>query len=367
MRIAIVANTAWNLYNFRQGLIRALLQTGHEVYLLAPEDEALPKLLEAVGHPPFLALQHLSRKGTKPWEDYALYRELRGHYRRLNIDLALHYTIKPNIYGVLAAHSVGARAWATVTGLGYSFLSTGLVHHLVKRLYRWAFRRAERVIFQNEDDRQLFLDLDLVDEAKTALVPGSGIRTDVFAPQSKPADAPPFMCLFVGRLLYDKGVREFLEAAAKLKAKHPLMDFYLVGALDEGNPSALDPALLAEYEAKGIVRYMGPSEDVRSWIARCEVLVLPSYREGLPRVMLEGMAMAKPLITTDAPGCRATVKHGENGLLVPIKDAESLAEAMSRLFLAPPELRQAMGQAGRARALAEFDEQGIIKRYLAWI
>ncbi len=367
MTIAIVLNTAWNIYNFRLGLIKGLLAEGHEVLAIAPPDEYVPQI-EATGAR-FIDLKHLSRKGTNPVKDLQLVQELRRIYEQEQVDVALQYTIKPNIYGSMAAAPIRTRAFCTVTGLGYSFLSRGLVNQVAKRLYKYAFRRADRIFFQNKDDRQLFMDLGLVSGKKTSIIPGSGIDTDFFAPQyNQPVEDGIIRFLFVGRLLYDKGIRELMDAVDILSRKYSNFSIELIGKIDEGNPSAIQEAPFREWlEDHPQAHYAGTTNDVRSYMAKADVVVLPSYREGLPRVMLEGLSMAKPLIATDVAGCRETVIHGENGFLVKVKNSAALAGAMQRIIEMSPEQRAAMGQKGRALALERFDEKRIIDRYKGYI
>jgi glycosyltransferase involved in cell wall biosynthesis len=364
-KIALVANIAWNLYNFRRALIEALQNAGFEVVLIAAADDYVERLTALNCR--FLPLTQLSRKGTNPLKDFRLYREFCAIYRREQPDMILHYTIKPNIYGTLAAHKVGLQSLATVTGLGYTFLSTGLVSWLARRLYRYALKKATRVIFQNNDDLQLFVKEKLIGAEKTMLVRGSGIDTTAFAPRPKSisADKNTFIFLFVGRLLYDKGVREFLEAARAVAKVQPQCKFWLVGALDTENPSAINAAELASYA--DVVQYFGTSDAVADFIADADVVVLPSYREGLPRVMLEALSMARAVITTDAAGCRETVEDGKNGFMIPPQNTAALREAMLKMAALPPEKLAEMGNYGRQMAVDFFDKNVIIAQYLALI
>ncbi len=361
-KVAIVVNTAWNIVNFRLGLIEALMAQGHQVLAIAPPDNYLARIEETGCQ--FIPLKRLERKGTNPVRDLQLTHELYRVFQREKVDVALLYTIKPNIYGSFAAAFANVKTICTVTGLGYSFISNGLVSRIAKGLYKRAFRRATRIAFQNRDDRQLFIDLGLASAEKCILIKGSGIKTDFFKPMPKANAQDQFVFLFVGRMLFDKGVQELLEAAAKIKAKHSKVAFWMVGALDQDNPSCISKDLLKTYEDKGIIRYFGQSDKVREIMRDADVVVLPSYREGLPRVMLEALSMAKPVITTEAAGCRETVQDGENGYMVPIKDAEALAEAMEKMLQHSPKELQQMGNVGRAMALAQFDEQIIVQQYL---
>ncbi len=362
LKIAIVLNTAWNIYNYRLGLIRILIAKGHQVFAIAPIDDYV-STIEETGCT-FIPVYQLSRKGTNPIKDWQYSRELSRIYKTYGIDLALQYTIKPNIYGSIAARKAGIKSISTVTGLGYSFLSNGLVNKIAKKLYQYAFKSCSLIAFQNRDDRQLFTSLGLCPVEKTTLIKGSGINTSYFKPMERP-DKAPFTFLFVGRLLYDKGVIELLEAAKILRTKKYPVNIWLVGAIDEGNPSAITPTILEEYTSNNTVTYLGSSSDVRSIMKDADVVVLPSYREGLPRVMLESLAMAKPIITTDVAGCREVIEpHDKNGFLIPVKDKNALADAMEKMYHLSVDQRATMGNIGRQMALDIFDEKAIIQRYL---
>lgn len=361
LKVGIVLNTAWNIYNFRLGLVKAFLAAGHQVYAIAPVDDFVSEI-EATGCT-FIPVYHLSRKGMNPIQDLRFGYELYQIYKANELDVVLHYTIKPNIYGCLAAGRAKVKSISTVTGLGYSFLKEGMVNKIAKLLYKTAFKSGTRIAFQNRDDKKLFEDLFLCPASKTTLIKGSGINTTHFQPMPKKQRYEKLIYLFVGRLLYDKGITELFEAAQEFKKKCPETEIWVVGAIDDGNPSAVAKAGVEAQEANGTIRYWGVSKDVRSIMQEADVVVLPSYREGLPRVMLESLAMGKPIITTDTAGCRETIQDTQNGFLVPVKDAKALADAMFRMYQLTEEERQNMGKVGREMALKEFDEQAIIKRY----
>lgn len=361
LNIGIVLNTAWNIYNFRLGLVKAFLAAGHQVYAIAPVDDFVSEI-EATGCT-FIPVHNLSRKGMNPVQDLRFGYELYKIYKSKELDVVLHYTIKPNIYGCLAAGRAGVKSISTVTGLGYSFLKEGMINKIANQLYQTAFKSGTRVAFQNRDDKKLFEDLSLCASNKTTLIKGSGINTTHFKPMPKKQTYEKLIYLFVGRLLYDKGVTELFEAAQEFKRKCPETEIWVVGAIDDGNPSAVAKADVEAQEANGTIRYWGVSKDVRSIMQEADVVVLPSYREGLPRVMLESLAMGKPIITTDTAGCRETIQDTKNGFIVPVKDAKALADAMLRMYELTDEARQNMGKVGREMALKEFDEQAIIKRY----
>jgi glycosyltransferase involved in cell wall biosynthesis len=361
-KISIVANTAWNILNFRRALILELLKNKFEVVVIAPEDKYVREI-EKLGVK-FIPLSNLKRKGTNPFKELVLVREFYKIYKREKIDLCLNYTIKPNIYSTIAGSLIGVKMVCTVTGLGYSFLNDNLVSRLAKYLYRIAFRRASVVIFQNDDDRELFINTKLVENEKSRIIYGSGINCQYYLPEPKISNDNKFVFLFVGRLLYDKGIIEFLESADFVINQHKNVEFWVLGAIDKDNPSALDVRELNKYIDSGVIKYFEPTDEVKDYIKNADVVVLPSYREGLPRVMLEALSMEKPVITTDVPGCRVTVENGENGILVPAKDKEALSKSMVSMLQKSKEELRIMGICGREMALKRFDDRIICQAYL---
>ncbi|MEA3002008.1 MAG: hypothetical protein QOH81_796 [Sphingomonadales bacterium] len=361
-KIVISINAAWNIVNFRLGLIRALRDAGHEVIALAPPDPYGARL-EALGisYVPIA----MDKKGLSPLRDLLLLLRYWRLLRRLRPDLFLGYTAKPNVYGSLAAQALGIRVINNVSGLGTAFIRNGLLTAIVSTLYRIAFRRSATIFFQNEEDRDLFVVKRLVAPAQARLLPGSGIDLERFRPAgSAGAEAPGFTFLLAARLLWDKGVKEYVEAARRVRAAFPAARFQLLGFLGVENRTAVTREQVEAWVAEGIVDYLGEADDVRPFIAAADCVVLPSYREGLPRTLLEAAAMAKPLIATDVPGCRHAVQAGVTGLLCAPRDAEALATAMLEMIDAPPALRAQWGQAGRARVEREFDERIVARRYL---
>jgi glycosyltransferase involved in cell wall biosynthesis len=275
--------------------------------------------------------------------------------RRIRPDVVLAYTIKPVIYGSLAAAVAGVpRRFALVTGLGYAFTGErgGLLTGLIRRLYRIALERVHKVFFQNPDDQALFRQLGILrNGTPSVVVNGSGVDVGDYA--VGPLPEGPARFLMIGRLLGDKGVREYAEAARRVRAVHPEAGFGLVGWIDE-NPDAIAQSELDAWVAEGCIEFEGRLADVRPAIAACSVYVLPSYREGTPRTVLEAMAMGRPIITTDAPGCRETVVDGDNGFLVPVKSVDALVGAMLR-FIDDPGLAPRMGARSRRVAEDKYD------------
>lgn len=307
----------------------------------------------------------MDNRGTNPAADAALFFRYLSILRREKPATFLGYTIKPNVYGSLAAHALGIPAINNISGLGTAFVRDTWLTRVVRALYRPALRRSRMVFFQNEDDRQLFLQYDLVNSEQTALLPGSGIDLEAFKPvAAAPKPQGEFRFLLVARLLYDKGVKEFASAAQAVKAQRPSVECALLGFLDAENRTAVPRAEICRWVKDGIVEYLGTADDVRPHLAAADCIVLPSYREGTPRTLLEAAAMAKPIIATDVPGCREVVEHGRTGLLCKVRDADDLARRMIEMMDMPPDERHAMGAAGRAKMENEFDERFVVDAYL---
>jgi glycosyltransferase involved in cell wall biosynthesis len=366
-KVVIALNTAWNLVNFRSGLIRALVAAGYEVVAVAPNDKYSDGL-KTLGCR-FVPL-HMDNGGTNPLKDVLLLWQFLRLFAIERPDVFLGYTVKPNVYGSLACRWLRIPVINNIAGLGAAFISGGMVMQIVRWLYRTALRRSAQIFFQNDDDRQLFVSGGLVTADKTALLPGSGIDLDRFVYTPMPAtgnDCAKFRFLLVARMLRDKGVGEYVEAARLLRKHWPQVEFCLLGFLDVKNPAAISRAEMDAWVAEGVVNYLGESDDVRSQITAATCVVLPSYREGVPRSLLEAAAMGRPIITTDVVGCREVLDDGVNGLLCRPKDAADLAEKMARMIAMPQSELEAMGQRGRAKVEREFDEKIVIDKYLTAI
>lgn len=297
-----------------------------------------------------------------PFADLKLLGALTRLMRQNRPAAVLSFTIKPNIYATLAARLTGARALATISGLGSAFLAGGATGRLIDALYRLGLAKADAVFFQNADDRDLFLKRGLVRPGQVRRVAGSGIDLERFASGPLPGNVP-LVFLFVGRLLRDKGVLELVEAARRLRAGGVDCEFRIVGECGVDNPSAVPISDVERWAADGIIRYLGPSDDVRAQIAQSDCVVLPSYREGVPRSLLEAAAMGRPLIATDVPGCREVVDHGRNGFLCNARSAESLAEAIKTMACLTATDRARMGRESRTKAEREFAVERVIAAY----
>jgi len=347
--ILIISNELFSLINFRGSLIKHLIDTGHKVTTLAPKDkysnhETIRKL-ERIGVT--IMSYSLSRTGLNPFKDYLSYKSIKYVITKCNPDVVIAYTAKPVIYaGMVMKYFPKISFFPIITGLGYGFTEAdGIKRKVIRRvmivLYRAGLKNANSIIFQNLDDEKLFIKLKIIPKNLSShVVHGSGVDLNLY-PFSPLPKKPIFLML--ARLLIDKGVREYAEAASLVKAKFPKAVFQLAGRLDS-NPSSISSSELNFWIKKEIIQYLGEISSVQKSIANCRIYVLPSYREGTPRSVLEAMASGRPIITTDVPGCRETVTHGKNGLLVPPKNSKSLANAMMQLLEENEDKIQSMGR-----------------------
>ena len=356
-RIVVLGSHVSSLVNFRGRMIERMVAEGHDVIGCAPgRSERVEQGLERLGARYFPV--KLSRTGLSLAADLASLIDLIRVFRRLKPAAVFSYTIKPVVYGSIAALLAGVpEIYSMITGLGYTFLGTTwkqrILNAIVKPLYRAALGLNRGVFFQNEDDANLFVEQGLVARAKVTITGGSGVDLAHFPVE--PLPKPPARFLMCARILVEKGVREYIEAAGILKRRYPDAQFDYLGPFDVDNPAGVSESQVNAWNRGGQVRFHGPATDVRPFFRACNVFVLPSYREGTPRTVLEAAAMGRPVITTDGPGgCRQTVRPGETGFLVPVKDSAALARAMER-FIAQPELIGKMGAAGRRYMEEKFD------------
>jgi glycosyltransferase involved in cell wall biosynthesis len=355
LKVLLLGSYAPSLINFRGPLIAAMVERGHEVFAAAPDiDPDVTAKLVALGATPVPVV--LGRTSLNPAATWRSGRQLNALVKRIAPDAMIAYTIKPVVLGAAAARAARVpRFAAMITGMGYAFLGGLNPRRLAIRLvamlmYRRALSASQLVIFQNEDDRSDFRRLRLLPPDKpTLIVNGSGVDLEHFTPEPVPSETS---FLMIARYLRDKGIREYGAAAVRLKAEFPEVRIRLAGWLDEA-PDAIGQAELAAMVAGG-VEDLGQLADVRPAIAQASVYVLPSYREGTPRTVLEAMAIGRAVITTDAPGCRNTVVEGENGFLVPVGDSDALYRAMRR-FVEDPSLARTMGEASLRLVREKFD------------
>ncbi len=355
----MVLNTSWNVYNFRMGLLNALRNDGHEMIVMAPED-SYSKYIKDEGY--VFQPVRMDSRGANPLKDTALILEFIRAYRRHQPDLILHYTIKPNIYGTFAAAICRIPVINNVCGLGTAFMQKNMVSWVAGKLYQLAFRYPVKVFFQNDADLELFIKNKLVKKDITELVPGSGINLNDFPPVPYQRSRP-FSFLMISRLITDKGILEYFKAAEKLRREGIEARFRLLGNMDTEHKRGIHPTLLKKYVDKQVIDYLGASDDVRSHIAQADCIVLPSYREGTPRALLEAASSGKPIVATNVPGCRHVVEHEFNGLLCDKKSAEDLAVKMRQISGADDDTLKEYGRNGRRKVEEEFDEKIVINSY----
>jgi glycosyltransferase involved in cell wall biosynthesis len=360
MKIAIVLNTSWNIYNFRMNFVKELLKNGHEVHTVAPQDDYTHFLTEA-------GCKHhrltMDSRGANPIKDSALVFELWSIYRKIKPDVILHYTIKPNVYGTLAASMLKIPVINNVCGLGTVFLKDTMMSSVAIWLYKFSFRFANKVFFQNPEDLELFLDKKLVAKDKVDLLPGSGIDLEKFKPMTYKRNQS-FTFLMISRLIIDKGVLEYIEAIRKLKEQGIDARFQILGSKDPEHKRGIKLNVIDEWVKTGAVEYLGSTNDVRTFIHAADCIVLPSYREGTPRTLLEAASSSKPIIATDVAGCHQAVDHNINGLLCKFKDSDDLAQKMIAMANFDDETLKKFGENGRKKMEAEFSETIVIDKYL---
>lgn len=361
MKIAIIANSGWYLYNFRRNLMQALRAAGHDILAVSAADRYVDRLcVDGVVHAEF----PLAPAGTNPLVELRTVLALRRILKAHQVTLALTYTPKANIYTGLIARGLGIGHVPNVSGLGHAFVGKSALQRIVVPLYRHAFRPAHLVLFQNDADRAEFLRLELVLPQRTGRVPGSGVDLTRFSPQPpRPDRDGRCVFLFVGRVLGDKGIQEFVAAAREVRRLHANVDFQILGSLEAANPSSISIDLFNQWVRSGLITYLGSSDDVRDAMATADCIVLPSYREGVSRSLLEAAAMGKPCIATDVPGCREAVEHRRNGLLCVPRSSEALTAALLEFLQLPESDRYEMGRQGRMKMEHEFDERIVLDIY----
>ncbi|EPM6206495.1 glycosyltransferase family 1 protein [Enterobacter hormaechei] len=362
LHIALVANTLWSVYNFRRGLINSFIGNGHKVTIIAPIDD-YAKRLEELGCS--VVNIHIASQGMNPFTDLVLILKLKKIYSQINPDFIFHYTIKPNIYGSIAAWLSNKKSIAVTTGLGFVFNKSSFLTKVISQLYSFSFNFPKEVWFLNEDDKAVFISKKIIKEYKSFVLDGEGVDTQYFYPVDSTKHSDDSVTfLLVARMLWDKGVGIYVEAARKLKVQFPNAKFQLLGACDVENPSAIPKDVIDSWNKEGVIEYLGVTSDVRQIVSQADCVVLPSYyREGIPRTLMEAASMGKPLVTTDNVGCRNVVIEGVTGYLCQVKSVDSLVDAMRNLIQLSPEARNEMGTKGREFMLRRFDEKIIISDY----
>lgn len=364
MKYIIVSPKNRTVYNFRGDLIRRIIAGGNEVVVTGPDRTDVEKI-EALGAR--LEVLPINKNGINPLADLKYLNMLRALFRREKPDVVFGYTAKPVIYGSMAARLEKVpHIAAMVTGAGYAFTAetakARAIRAVMSALYRAAFACADVVIFQNGEDEAQFVREKLVRREKCRRVNGSGVNMEKFAPAPYPERMTFFM---LSRVMYSKGIREYLQACRMVKEKYPAVRCMLLGAC-EGIQDSLSAEQLRPYIDEGIIEHFPETDTVADYYRQCSVYVLPSYREGTPRTVLEAMAMGRPIITTDAPGCRETVRHGETGFLVPVRSAEAVAEKMMA-FIEEPDLVASMGRRSLEYCREKFDVTKVNERMCQYL
>jgi glycosyltransferase involved in cell wall biosynthesis len=363
MKALFVSNISWSLYNFRRGLMAEIKNRGHEVVFCAARDEYTLKLQESGFR--YVPIS-LDRKGTNILKDTCLFFSLIKIYYKEKPDWIFHNSTKPFLYGAIAAYLTGRRCINTHSGLGYLFINMGFLTRFLLVFYRIAGFCATKTFFQNKDDVQLFLSKRLIEAEKCVLVGGSGVNTDFFKPDKEKDDGSSeegFTFLFLGRILWDKGIGELIESVRIVKKTYPLLKVNFLGMIDNGNPAGISRSQVERWEEEGLIKYLGETVCVKPYLENCDCVILPSYREGMPRALLEAASMELPVITTDVPGCRFAVENGVTGLLVKVRDPIDLARAMKEMIEMPKSQRRKMGEEGRAKVIREYSERAVIGAY----
>ncbi len=360
LRIAIFLNTSWNIYNFRLSLLKALQAEGHEIICIAPKDEYSERLVQEGFN--FVCL-NFNAKSNNPIHDFLLLFKIGSILRRYKPDVLLNYTIKPNLYGTLAAHFSKIKTINNVSGLGTVFIRQNLTTYLAREMYRLAFKYPHHVFFQNKEDRSLFVENGLVKASITDVLPGSGVDLSKFCPDYSTHFDNTITFLMPARLLIDKGVYEYITAAKYIRQKYSNVRFLLIGKPDYDSGLGVKRKDLKSWIQDNIVEYHGFTDHMKDYYTQADCVVLPSYREGTSKTLLEALAMGKPIITTDVPGCRETVEVWKNGLLCKAKDTDTLIEVFEKFIELDPVQRLAMGKYSRFKAEVEFDEKFVINKY----
>jgi len=359
-KIAIVVNNSWYAWNMRANLGFAFQKKGYKVVFISPYDKYSENIKE---HFEYIDIK-INSKGMNPIEDLKTIYAFYCVYKDIKPDIILHYNIKPNIYGTIAASILNIPTINNIAGLGTLFIKQNFVTKIAKFLYKFSQKRATKIFFQNQDDFKMFVDENLVQKEKCDILPGSGVDVEKFLPVEKKDDGI-FRFLLVSRMLWAKGIQEFVDAAKIIKNKYNNVEFQLLGHLDVESPTAISKEQMDIWVKNGFVNYLGSSDDVRAEICKADCIVLPSfYREGTPRILLESASMEKPIITTDNVGCKDVVDAGINGFLCNIKDSVDLALKMEKMLNLTQNERSFMGKAGREKMMNFFDERIVINKYI---
>lgn len=370
MKIAFVANTSWNIFNFRRNLILGLLDKGYEIICIAPIDEFTAEIQKL---PITFVPITIHAKGNNPFADFLLLKQLTNIYKSHRPDVIFQYTIKPNIYGTFAARIAGIPTINTVTGLGTVFLHKNIVSKIARQLYAWSFRFARFVVFQNEEDQQVFIENKLVEASKTRIIRGSGVNTNIFKAASLnnsilPEGEIPFRFVMAARLIFDKGISEYAEAAKQLHATFgESVECVLIGGIDSDKNLGIRKEDLNAWITEHKLSYKPFSKEIILEYQRATAVVLPSYREGLSKSLLEAASCSKPLIATNVAGCKDIVVNNRNGFLCEPQNAQDLFMKMKELVQLPKNRLNDMGSYSRQLVEENFSDKIIFNDYFCLV
>ncbi|EGT3631130.1 glycosyltransferase family 4 protein [Morganella morganii] len=363
-KILLVGNTSWSMFNFRNGLIKKILSSGFDVCVLAPYDSFSDKLID-MG-----CSYHnirLSSDSINPFKEISSIKNIYSIIKSESPDFIISYTIKPNIYTSFISRLLRINQLCVTTGLGHTFNKKSVVSTIIKILYKISFKHPVEVWFLNNDDRQSFIEENLICSEKAILLYGEGIDTAHYSPSENPENKQNknISLLLAARMLWEKGIGEFIEAARYFKDKNEEISFQLIGACDVDNPNSITRHQIMNWVEEGIIEYLGTTDDIRPYINSADCIVLPSfYREGIPRILMEAASMEKPIITTNNVGCKDVVKNEITGFLCEPKDTESLISCIKKFINLTPTERQILGRSGRQFIESTFDEKLILKQYM---
>lgn len=362
--ILISVNTSWNLINFRKGLIEILKKDGYKVIAIAPLDKYSPEVSRLVDKYEDIRIDN---KGKNPFKDiFLLFNYIRIFYF-YKPDIFLGYTIKPNIYGSIASHLLGIKVVNNIAGLGITFTENNFLNKLVRFLYRMALSRSSKIFFQNLEDKEIFYKNIINKNIETDVLPGSGVNLNHFQKAQMPKNKN-FKFLLISRMLWNKGIGEFVKAARILSKEYKNIEFCLLGFTDIQNPLCINKKTIDEWVAEGVINYLGETDDVREEIREADCVVLPSYyREGTPKSLLEAASMGRPIITTDNVGCRDVVDDNINGFLCEPRNEHDLAEKMKKMINMTSKEIIEMGKHSRKKAENQFDEEIVKYKYIECI
>lgn len=358
-KIGFVGNSLKTMCNFRMGVMAELAKSSYDVVVIAPKDCDITCLKQAKIR---LIPIDMDCKGINPFADIELAKTLKSIYTKEKFDFIFHYTIKPVIYGSWAAHKAKIPQISVVTGLGYTFIRKGWINRITKALYRFSLRTANEVWFLNQDDKTLFMEQNLVSSFKARLIHSEGVDVKKYQSYTD-LSISPFTFLFIGRILWDKGIGEFVKAAQVVKKQYTNIQFHILGQLGANNPACVSILQMEEWERTGTVKYLGETFNVLPYIEKATCIVLPSYREGVSRVLLEASAMERPLIASNVPGCREVVIDGYNGFLCEAQDTNSLIACMMHMLAIQEKELVEFGKNGRSHVIKHFSEEKIIALY----